>query len=80
MNVTVELPIDHIDALKELAEARGVSMTKALEIAVGTEHYLSSKIASGAKILIQEPNGYLKELVFQQKADWNIRPFKTRKK
>ncbi len=62
--VSVNLPTDAIDALTELAKVRGTTMTEVLRRAIFTEKFLSDQVADGAKILLEEKNNKVKQLVF----------------
>lgn len=50
-------------AVKELATRRGVSMTEVIRRALSTEKFLADKRAAGAKILIQEPDKTVREVL-----------------
>jgi hypothetical protein len=49
--------------VRELAQKRGVSMGEVIRRALSTEKFLTDKHAAGAKILIQEPDKTLREVV-----------------
>lgn len=49
--------------VRELAARWGVSMGEVIRRALGTEKFLTDKQAAGAKILIQEPDKSMKEIV-----------------
>lgn len=61
---SINLPDDTVQALRELAERRQVSVTHALRQAIATEAYLDEQIRQGAKILI-EIKGRVKEIVWR---------------
>jgi predicted DNA-binding protein len=62
--VSVNLPYEAVLALEELAKVRGTTMTEVLRRAIFTEKYLSDQVAEGGKILVEEKNKKLKQLVF----------------
>jgi hypothetical protein len=51
-------------ALKELAASQDVSLTEALSRAISTESLLAKKRSEGAKIVIDNGNGKLSEVIF----------------
>ena len=53
-----------VDALKEIAEKRGISMTEALRQAISHEKYFQDAVDQDLKILLEEPkSGRLREVV-----------------
>lgn len=52
------------EALKMLSEKRGVSMTEILRQAISHEKFLQDAKDRKEKILIKEPSGEIKEVVF----------------
>ena len=64
--VTVNLPSEAVAALRELAEKRKTTMTEVLRSAIVTEKFLSEKSSAGAKILVQEKDNSVKQVVFSQ--------------
>lgn len=52
--LTVNLPTEILDELKELAEQECVSMTEIIRRSVKAEKFLRKEIEAGNKILIQE--------------------------
>lgn len=63
VRLNADLSPDVANALKDLAEKQGVSLTEALSRAIGTEATLAAKRRNGAKVLVQEGKT-LNELVF----------------
>jgi putative aminopeptidase FrvX len=65
VRLNADLSPDVAEALKNLAEKQGVSLTEALSRAISTEAVLAEKRRKGGKVLIQEgEGGSLKELLF----------------
>jgi hypothetical protein len=63
--ITVNLPPETIDVLKRLADQQGITATAALRKAIATEDFLRREaVNKEAKVLIQEPNGTTKQVVF----------------
>jgi hypothetical protein len=50
-------------AVRELAESRGVSMGEVIRRAIGTEKFLSEQRSNGSKILILDPDKSMREVV-----------------
>ncbi|MBJ7311196.1 hypothetical protein ACFOLJ_27390 [Rugamonas sp. CCM 8940] len=51
-------------ALKDLAKAQNVSLTEALSRAISTESVLAKRRQQGAKVVIDDGNGKLSEVIF----------------
>jgi hypothetical protein len=63
--ITVNLPPETIAVLKRLADQQGITATAALRKAIATEDFLRREaVNKEAKVLIQEPNGVTKQVVF----------------
>jgi hypothetical protein len=63
--VTVNLPEATVDAIKEMAERRGITQTEAIRQAIDTQHYIDSEVQKGREILLQNPdNKTVQRLVF----------------
>lgn len=65
MRLNVNLSEDVANALRALADSKGISLTEVLRQAISTEQFLSSEVKDGGKVLIKGSNGKLKELVFR---------------
>jgi hypothetical protein len=61
--VSMNLPQEMLDELADLARARGTTMTQVVKDALAVQRYLSKQVSSGGKILVQQKNNALKELV-----------------
>lgn len=65
VRLSVNLAKDVADALRWIADKRGISVTEAVRRAISTQNYVERASDRGAKILVQEPNSdVLRELVF----------------
>ncbi len=62
---TVNLPEESIQALEEIASRRGTSLSAVIRSAIATEKYFSDAKKSGAKILIEEKDKSMKQVIFQ---------------
>ncbi len=64
VKISANLSSTVVDALKQLAEKRGVSMTEALRQAISHEKFFQDAIDDNQKILLEEPkSGRLREIV-----------------
>ena len=63
VRLTVDLPLEEANALKNLAAQQGVTMTQALRNAISTENLLQERRSGGSRVLL-EKNGDYSELVF----------------
>lgn len=52
--------------LREIAQRQGGSVTQALRTAIATEKWLYDQVDRKARLLVEEPNGDKRELVFTQ--------------
>ena len=53
--VTVNLPDETVNALKDIASARGTTVTEALRQVIETQFYQESEMQKGKNLLIQDP-------------------------
>jgi Ribbon-helix-helix protein, copG family len=65
IKMSVNLPVDAVEALKMLAKKRGTSMTEVLRQAIGTEKFIDGVSAAGGKILVEDKKGRIRQLVFR---------------
>ena len=64
--ITVNLPQDTIDILKQLAEVQGITATAALRQAISTENFLWHEVKENqSKVFIQDGKGETKQIVFR---------------
>jgi hypothetical protein len=63
--MSVSLSGDAARLLTELAEAQGITQNEALRKAIATEAYLRREMAQGAKVLLQDSNKDVREVVFR---------------
>lgn len=69
IRTTVNLPEGEYEALKALADRREISFTHGLRQAVQSELFIQSLVDRGAKLLVQDEQGDVQQLVFTQAAD-----------
>jgi hypothetical protein len=53
--VTVNLPTQTVDALKNIAANRGTNVTEALRQVIESQAFLDTEVQSGNRVLIQNP-------------------------
>lgn len=62
--VSFNLPNEMLAKVKALATLRGDTSTSVIVGAINTYLYINERLAEGAKVLIQEKDGSMKQLVF----------------
>jgi predicted transcriptional regulator len=60
---SVNLPQEAVDALKELAERKGISQSEVLRQAISTEKFFQDTQQQGGKILTQLPDGSIRQIL-----------------
>ena len=64
--ISVNLSLEVLDALKEMAERDNVTMTEALRRSISTQKFLDDTLRSGKYILIEDPETHdLQRVVFR---------------
>ena len=63
--VTMNLPDDALEAVRELAEARGVTATEAIRQALQTERLLRTEQVKGNSVVIQKTDGSADRIIFR---------------
>jgi len=67
VKISVNLTVDAVEALKDLAAKRGTTVTDVLRRAISTEKYIDHvQRDEGAKVLVEDKKGKIRELVFQR--------------
>jgi len=64
VKLSVNLASAVIDALRELARKRGVTMTEVIRDAIGNEKFFDNAVRAGSKILIEDKHGRVRWLRF----------------
>jgi predicted transcriptional regulator len=62
--VSLNLPEEDVEVLRQLAEKRKTTLTQVLRRAIASENYFDEEVAKGAKILL-EKDDRLREVVFR---------------
>jgi hypothetical protein len=63
LKTTLTLHEDAVSALRELAEARNVSFAEVVRRALAMDKYLTDARKEGCRILVEDPEKLIKELV-----------------
>lgn len=65
IKMSVNLPAETVQVLKDLAEKRNTTMTEVLRQAIGTEKYLEQVSEDKGKVLVEDKKGRVRQLVFR---------------
>lgn len=65
IKVSMNLPRQIVAAVEELAHRRGTTKTEVVRRAISTEKFLQDQIDRKAKILIEDSDDRVRELIFQ---------------
>ncbi|UPG92869.1 ribbon-helix-helix protein, CopG family [Luteibacter aegosomatissinici] len=63
--LTVNLSDDVTQALRALAAEKGISLTEVLRQAISMERFLSQEVNEGKKILIEDKDGSMRQVIFR---------------
>jgi len=63
VKTTVCLPQDALDVLRTLASERNTSFAEVIRRALSVDKYLADATKTGCKILVEDPDKLIKELV-----------------
>ena len=65
LRVSVNLPENIVETLKQLAVRDSITMTEVIRKAIMTEKLLSDEIKDGNKILIEDQSKKFRQLIFR---------------
>ena len=65
VKTTVNLPAEALDAIRHIAERRGITMTEAIRQAIATEKFLFDAQKEGGKLLIEERDKKVKQIILR---------------
>jgi hypothetical protein len=65
IKTTVNLPADAVEAIRSIAESRGITMTEAIRQAIVMEKFLFDAEKAGGKVLIEERDKQVKQIVLR---------------
>ncbi len=63
VKISANLSASVVDALKEIADTKQISMTEALRQAISHEKYFLEATRQNQKILLEDTNGKLREVI-----------------
>lgn len=64
IKMSVNFPISVVKELRGLSEKRNTTMTEVLRRAIGTEKFIQDVMDEGGKILVEDKDGDIRQLVF----------------
>ncbi len=65
VKVTVKLPREIAEILRDLAHERGATVTETLRKAIVNERFLADAMDDGAKVLLEYPGKELRQVIFR---------------
>jgi predicted DNA-binding protein len=65
IKMSVNLPAAAVKVLKKLAKKRGLTMTDVLRQAIGTEKFIEDVNEAEGKVLVEDKQGHVRQLVFR---------------
>jgi hypothetical protein len=65
VKVSFNLPVGELEAVRALANRRGSSVTDTLRRAIALELLADEVASGGSKLLIEEPDGKMKEILLR---------------
>lgn len=65
VKVTVNLPEDAVEAIREIAARRGTTVTEALRRAIESEKFLDQEIRNDSKILLEKADGSIRQVIIK---------------
>jgi hypothetical protein len=64
VRMSINLSREAANALKAMTAKRGITLTEAIRRAISTHKYVDDAASRGARILVEERDGSVRELVF----------------
>ena len=65
IRTTVNLPVQAVEALKQIAAERNQPMSEVIRQAIATEKFLFDTAQRGGKILVEESDKTLKQIILR---------------
>jgi predicted DNA-binding protein len=65
VKTSLNLPEPAVEALKQIAAKRGVTMAEVVRQAIATEKFLHDEVEKGNKILLEDKDKRLRQVVFR---------------
>jgi predicted transcriptional regulator len=66
VKMSVNLPDEAVDNLRQIAEKNGITLTAALRQAIANEKFLEDELKGDAKLLIEDKNKAVRQVVFSK--------------
>jgi len=63
--MSISLAGDAAQLLEFLSKSQGITQNEALRKAIATEAYIREEVMQGTKVLLQKPDGEIREVVFR---------------
>lgn len=66
VKLSVNLPADVVEALREMAQRENTTLTEALRRSVSTQKFVADAVQNGSKILVEDPGSkQIRQVVFR---------------
>jgi len=66
VKMSVNLPEETVEKLREIAEKNGITLTAALRQSIANEKFLEDELRGGGKLLIEKEKEPLRQVVFSK--------------
>jgi hypothetical protein len=67
VKASFNLPKDELEQLRQIAEERNITVTQALREALADQRFLLRQAEQNNKVLIEQPDGRLREVVLDRR-------------
>jgi hypothetical protein len=65
VKTSLNLPQNAVDALQELAQARGTTLAQVVRQAIATEKFLHDTVEGGGKVLIEDKDKSVRQVLLR---------------
>lgn len=66
VKISANLPEDAVQALRNIADAEGITVTEVLRRAISTQKFVHDTVSAGSKLLVEDPTEKsLRQVVFR---------------
>jgi predicted transcriptional regulator len=66
VKMSVNLPDEAVENLRQIAEKNGITLTAALRQAIANEKFLEDQLQSDSKLLIEDKDKSIRQVVFSK--------------
>jgi predicted transcriptional regulator len=66
VKMSVNLPDEAVENLREIAEKNGITLTAALRQAISNEKFLDEQLKDNSKLLIEDKDKSIRQVVFSK--------------